>query len=404
MNTIAFFTENSSFTYTAVYTAFGAAAAFICSVLTALYLRRRIGPVIIGAAVSVFTGVLCARLVYWYCRPEQFSSFFSCLTDFRSGGYSLAGAFAGVLIAAVIVRAVRLTDSILSLLDCYAPGAAIGIAIGRLGGFFTTDDKGNFVFNNSRYFRLPFSFPVTDEVTGSVEWRFATFFWESVSGFVIFAAIAAVMVYLTSVVNDAQNRCRGALFMTFLSLFGATQATLESMRYDSLRMRSNGFISMTQLAALIMLLVPLVFYLAGLLRAEQKRLRFVVFCSVVLLSLGGAGVTEYFVQRKARYSLLIYPAQLLLLLVVSAVTLLAAYRIYCRDRGASVCDDRTEMPAAVYNTAPETEPAVTSAEDYGTVSAPDGNDDLDFSDESSLSRLLEDIEAEFPAASDTHQP
>jgi len=183
MNEIAYFMETSSISYTAIFAVFGAAAALVCTVLTAALCRHRMAPVMAGAAISLVTSVLCSRLVYWYFNQEQYEGFAYAMTDFRSGGFSMAGVFPGVLLAAFIVRGLGMADDLPALLDCYAPGGALGIAVGRLGGFFTADDKGNFIFTDQKYQRLPLSFPVQDSATGAVEWRFASFFWESMAGF-----------------------------------------------------------------------------------------------------------------------------------------------------------------------------------------------------------------------------
>lgn len=338
MNSIAFFMENSSISYSAIYTALGAAAALICTAITSVFFHQKLLPVMTGAAVSMVTGTLFARIVYWYCCQEQFDGFLSVFTDFGSGGFSLVGAFIGVLLAALAVKLSGLTDSLPALLDCFAPGAALGIAIGRLGGFFSNDDKGNFIFTDSRFHGLPLSVPVQDSVTGSVEWRFASFLWESIAGFVIFAALIALMLILPD--NDSRSSHRGDIFMAFISLFGATQATLESTRYDALHMRSNGFISMMQMAALVMLLVPLVYYSIRLVRLERSARGIIPCCALSLAALVGAGVAEYFVQRRANQAMAIYPVQLLLLLVTSLLTFMLARRMYMSPDAA--CEEADE--------------------------------------------------------------
>ena len=327
MNDIAFFMENSRVSYVAMFVTFGAAAALICSIFTAFLNKHRLGPVMLGAALSMVTGALFSRLVYWYCCPEQYDGIFSALFDFRNGGFSLVGVFVGVILAAVIVRVTKLTDSLPALLDCYAPGAALGIAVGRLGGFFSNDDKGNMLFTDYKDFRLPISVAVQDEMTGSIEWRFASFFWESMAGFAIFGALLLLMVLMPDEKNGSP-RHRGDIFMTFISLFGATQATLESTRYDALHMRSNGFISMMQMASLVMLLVPLVYYSIRLVRSEKSVKGSIVFWAIALAALVGAGVTEYYVQRKANLAPVLHPLQMGLLLVCSTMTLLIAMRMY----------------------------------------------------------------------------
>lgn len=322
MSTIAFFTENSSISYAAIYVALGALAAFLCSSIAAVALKRRAVSVMACGAFSMLLAPVLARLVYWYCRPEQFEGIASAFTDMNRGGYSMVGVLLGVLLSACIVRLLRMTDNLASLLDGLSVGAPLGIAIGRLGGLYTSDDKGNYIFTDTAYHGIPWSVQVQNTVADSVEWRFATFFWESIAGFVIFVILFLMLVLRA----ESESGRPGGLFMAFLSLYGATQAMLESTRYDALHMRSNGFVSMMQMAALIMLLVPLLYYSVKTVGATRSG-KGVVLCDLIaLVTLGGAGVAEYYVQRKANYAMTIYPIQLVLLLTASVVTLILAAR------------------------------------------------------------------------------
>jgi len=136
------------------------------------------------------------------------------------------------------------------------------------------------------------------------------------------------MMYLKPV-NRGSGR-HGMLFMAFISLFGATQAALESTRYDALHMRSNGFISLMQLVSLILLLIPMVYYSVRLIRADKQSLK--PFCIVIwgvgLVMLGAAGVCEYLIQRKAKMAMSLHPLQLIALLIFSLMTMFVAMRMY----------------------------------------------------------------------------
>ncbi len=323
MNEIVIFTQENSVTYAAIYIAIGAVAAFVCSVLTAVMTDRKFMPVMACGALSVVIAPIFARVVYWYCRPEQFSGFGSVLQGMNRGGYSMVGVFIGVLLSACLVRLFFITNDLPSLLDCISPGAALGIAIGRMGGYFTDDDKGNFIYTDSQYQRLPFSVLVQDSTTNSGEWRFASFFWEAMAAFAIFALLLAAIIIRS---KFADRYRKGGVFMAFISLYGATQAMLESTRYDALHMRSNGFVSMMQMTALIMLLFPFVFYLVAAIRSKVSLGRIIPCGVLTLAALVGAGVAEYFVQRKANESMKIYPIQLLLLLTACAMTAILSIR------------------------------------------------------------------------------
>lgn len=324
MNEIAFFMEKTSISYTSIFITLAVIAAVACSCLIAASERKNVLSVFACSVLSAVTGTLLSRVVYWYCMPGQFDGILSALTDFSRGGYSLVGVIIGVVLAVLIVRLVRMTDSVLSLMDTIAPGAALGIGIGRLSGFFSADDKGNVVFTEPEMQRLPFAYPVTDETTGSVTWRFASFLWESAAAFLIFAVLM-VLIFLR--ISGIKRMRRGSAAMTFLSMFGATQATLESTRYDALHMRSNGFISLMQLVALIMLLIPAVYYGIKLLVHNRNTKVPYVMWGTLLVAIGGAGFLEYKIQRSLYHALGMYPFQVIALTVVSLATMYMAISI-----------------------------------------------------------------------------
>lgn len=330
MNEIAFFMETQNISYTAIIVTIAIVVSVICAVLTAVSMKRSAAAVMICAAMSMVFAPICARAMYWYCAPQQFGGITKMFTELNDGGYSLAGAMIGVLIAAAVTRLMNVTDDVLSLLECISPAAALGIGIGRLSGFFTNDDKGNMVFTNSALHGLPLSVAVEDEVTGVVEWRFASFMWEALAGFAIFAVLMTLIIRR---MLSGRKGVRGDIFMLFLSLFGATQATLESTRYDALHMRSNGFVSMMQMIALIMLLVPPVYYTVRILKGRKNTDgvlgKVLLKWLAVVACLAGAGVAEYFVQRKGTLAMMIYPIQLLLLLAAAGVTWMLA--VQCRE-------------------------------------------------------------------------
>lgn len=321
MNEIVIFTQNQTISYTAIVISIAVVTTVICAILTAASMRKSITAVMACSGISMIIAPLCSRFVYWYCVPEQFESFLHMFSGMNTGGYSLPGVIIGVALSAFITWKLHVTDDLLSLLDCLAPAAAAGIGIGRLSGFFSNDDKGNLVFKEEALQRFPLSVPVADKVTGVIEWRFASFVWESIAGFIIFAILIAMVLKGNTSKTTTEN---GDIFMVFLSLFGATQASLESTRYDALYMRSNGFISMMQMVALIMILVPVIFYTVKYIKskafASKGIVPLLVVWGVTIVSVGVAGVSEYFIQRKSGYALWIYPVQMLFLIFVYIMT------------------------------------------------------------------------------------
>ena len=169
-----------------------AAGAAIC-IFLALYLGKR-GNAAAGFTVVPLAMVLslaCARLVHWYCRSDSYASLASAMTDYSSGGYALMGVFAGCFLAAVILRLLQVHKNLPRMLDCMCLAGGAGIAVGRLASFFTTSDRGQIVASVQS---LPWVYPVTNAVSGTMEYRLATFVIQAMVTGVIFLALIVFYV------------------------------------------------------------------------------------------------------------------------------------------------------------------------------------------------------------------
>ena len=123
--------------------------------------------------------------------------------------------------------------------DCMAVSGCAGIAVGRLASLFNSSDRGQVIENLKT---LPFVYPVTNAVSGALEYRLATFMIQSMVALLLFAGLSAY--YLS---KDPKGRRKdGDTALIFLLIYGASQVVLDSTRYDSLFFRSNGFVSVVQ--------------------------------------------------------------------------------------------------------------------------------------------------------------
>ena len=206
------------------------ALAVLAAVLMAVALRLRQGKeltaLFIALPFAIVFSLFFARLIHWYCRFEGYESLRAALTG-PEGGYSLIGAFAGTLLAFALVRLLGLTRDLPSLLDSAAPAAALGIALGRLGDLFSTADRGKMLIAGEAYHRLPFASPVTNPVSGAVEWRFGSFFIQSLWAGVIFLILMAVTLWPK---KDREKHAAGGIFLLFMILYCLGQILLDSTR------------------------------------------------------------------------------------------------------------------------------------------------------------------------------
>ena len=124
--------------------------------------------------LTVAFSVPFCRLLHWYCHAEQYGSFSSAMTDYSSGSYVLAGALLGSWLAAWL--ATRLDrQSCASLLDAFAPGAALAVAFIRLSALFNSSCRSKISVTTPALQHLPVGSPILNSA-GALDYRFATFF------------------------------------------------------------------------------------------------------------------------------------------------------------------------------------------------------------------------------------
>jgi len=277
-----------------------AAATAICFFL-AFYLGKSGNGV--GAAVMVplamVASLALARLVHWYSRSDSYAGFEAAMTNYGSGGYALVGVFAGCLLAAVLLRMLYIVRNLPELLDCVCLAGSAGIAVGRLACFFNASDRGQIMASLRE---LPWVYPVTNAVSGAVEYRLATFVLQAM-------ATGAIFVILTLIFLIGHGRKKlkdGDVTLLFLLLYGAAQAVLDSTRYDSLFLRSNGFVSIVQILSAAAIVLAAVTFSVRMVK--QRRLRawqFLLWLGMAA-GLGCAGYMEYYVQRHGNQAAFAY--------------------------------------------------------------------------------------------------
>ena len=317
MEQIAFISGNSVFYWNSVVLALAAGAA--SCIFLAFYLPGgRPGAAAAAVPGALVLSLFFGRLLHWYFRPDSYPGFWSAITDYTSGGYALMGCFVGCAAAAGLVRLLRLEPFAPAMLDAMSLGGCAGIAVGRLACFFSAADRGQLM----PFTALPLAYPVNNVVTGAPEYRLATFVLQAMAAALIFAALAVFFLL-------GKKRRTGDVALLFLLLYGLTQAVLDSTRYDSLYLRSNGFVSAVQLLSAAALVGVSALFSARMVKGRGMRRRYVPLWIGMLALLGGAGYMEYFVQRhgdRALFSYAIMTACLGIFTVLSLLTYRAAVK------------------------------------------------------------------------------
>lgn len=319
MEKIAFISGGTYIYWSSIILALAAAAAI--AFFASLYLRKSDNGVALCLMipVSVVLSVLLARLVHWYCRTDAYASLEAAMTDHSWGGYALMGVFGGCLLTACVLRLLRIEKNLLRMLDCLALAGGAGIAVGRLASLFNASDRGLIVPDSVGF---PFAYPVTNAVSGVVENRLATFMLQSM-------VTALIVLVLAGFLFWSERRQRklpdGDICLLFLVSYGASQIVFDSTRYDSLFMRSNGFISLVQILGLVAVVVPVVMFSVRMVKnGGLRKYHFILWVALAAM-LSGAAYMEYYVQRHGDQAGFAYSVMSACLIGIVVVTVAIRY-------------------------------------------------------------------------------
>ena len=314
MDKIAFYSGGTAIYWNSVILTLAAATA-ICFFL-AFYLGKS-GNGAAGFAVvpvSMVLSLVFARFFHWYCQSDSYQSFSAAMTDYTAGGYALMGVFLGCFLAAGLTRIVCLHRNLPEMLDAMSIAGCAGIAVGRLSSLFNASDRGQVLVN---FRSLPLAYPVSNAVSGAVEYRLATFALQS---------MVALALFLGLTVFYCKGQKRGKLkdgdtCLVFLLLYGASQVVLDSTRYDSLFFRSNGFVSVVQVLGALALVLAVILFSRRMVKARGFRAWQILLWLLIAIAIAGAGYMEYYVQRWGSKALFAYSVMSACLLFVICLTL-----------------------------------------------------------------------------------
>ena len=262
---------------------------------------------VVTIPLALVLSVLFARLIHWYCYAETYNGFRGAMTDWNGGGFALIGVFIGCGLAAAVTRFLKLWDDLPKVLDwmCLAGGA--GIAVGRLGAFFSRADRGRVV---DASIGLPFGSPVLNTVSGAMEHRLATFALQAmVTGMI-------VAILLIAYLRKGEHRRSGDTALLFLLCYSAAQVVLDSTRYDSIYFHFNGFVSIVQVVSAVTMVTVIVIFSRRMVKQRGFDRRYALLWLGMAALVGVAGFMEYYVQRHGSEALFAYSVMSVCLLAV----------------------------------------------------------------------------------------
>ena len=320
MNPIAIYSGTIVIYWSSIIIALGLLACLCMSLALNATNGERNSAMLLFVPLTVLLAVPMCRAVHWYAHIEQYASFGAAMTDYSNGSYVLSAALLAAFVAALIVKALGLCSSAAKLLDAFAPGAALAVAFIRLSSLFNNACRSKIIFQTPALQQLPMASGITTS-TGAVEYRFATFFIH----FILMLVICYMLLVFFGKRRNfpkRHGRTDGDTARMFLLLYSASEVVMDSTRYDSSFLHSNGFVSIVQIAAGVCILGLLVYYSIHSIKANGMRFYHWLGWLGFLATLGGVGASEYLVQRHGNWYMFCYPAMSLCCIGMAGV-------VYC---------------------------------------------------------------------------
>jgi phosphatidylglycerol:prolipoprotein diacylglycerol transferase len=250
------------------------AMALLLGILLAMYHAKREGhdpdSILDLALVVVPLAVIFARIFYVVFMWDQIYSQqpFWHVFAIWEGGLAIYGAvIGGALGVWLYARLSKNKIKFLNFIDILAPSLILGQAIGRWGNFVNQEAYGMAITDPSWQWFPAAVFiqsPVVGNVLQPAGWYMATFFYESIWNFIVFA-------FLFFYLKNSKTRKPGYVFCFYLLGYGIGRVVIEGLREDSLML---GDIRVSQwlsglfiLAAAGVLLYPYIRKAFGTVRA-----------------------------------------------------------------------------------------------------------------------------------------
>lgn len=207
------------------------------------------------ALLCIPLSIICARAYYVAFEWQRYADNPISALYIWEGGIAIYGGVIGGIIAALIFCRWK-KIGFWKLTDMVVPSLVLGQAIGRWGNFFNQEAYGYAVTDPGQQW-FPFSVFIQADQT----WHYATFFYESLACFIIFAVL---MLYRKKAKQD------GNVFLLYFVLYGIERAFVEGLRTDSLYFHLGSLdIRVSQLLSIVMALVCLI---ALLMRMRKRHL------------------------------------------------------------------------------------------------------------------------------------
>ena len=315
----AFCIDNLEITWSTVVVALGVIAAVLLmlGLFPEKHGKRR---VVFSLPFALVFSFLLARLIHYYCNAEQYKSLQKAFFDFSTGSFCFTGVVAGCALAVGLTKIICKKSSVALLSALYAIGLCPVLILARLSMIFGNGCRAKLVIKDERYFGLPFSTEVFLE-GNSIGHYLALFFWSAAALALVLALSLGFWFINAGKVQKRREYGHSALFT--MSVFSAFEIVTDSMRYDKSFLRSNGFVSHAEIFYACILLGIFVFCNIRMVKKNGFRKYYIFIWAAGLICLVGAGVLEYYVQRRGDLFFVLYGCMLILLCGMAALNTVA---------------------------------------------------------------------------------
>lgn len=273
-----------SFTIYGLIAGFALAVLFVVARLFCLKTANA-GQFLRFTVLAVPLALVCSRLVYILSSLSYYTETIGhpeLIFSLRDGGYSMLGAMAGVLLAAFIAEKWGRLPAF-TLMDAVAIGMPAALCVARLAEPLCGMGWGYPYY--SPLFR--FLDGLTENM-GDFSQTHPVFFYEALTALVILSVLLLLR-------RTEAGKLPGDSLLTFLLLYGATQALWESM-LNGEHMKVIHFVKINQVAALVMLLIPLIVWSLRLARIPHYRRNVAAGWALTVVCILSAVVQEFSVE------------------------------------------------------------------------------------------------------------
>jgi len=220
--------------------------------------------------IALLSGIVGARIYYVIFDWDNYKNNLLEIFNTRHGGLAIYGGIIGALIAVYIYgRIKKMSFSI--ILDCVAPGLAIGQVIGRWGNFFNREAFGGYT-DNLFAMQLPVSAVRQNEITRQM-WdhvrQIGGVDYIQVHPTFLYEGIWNIGVFLVLWLFRKHKKFDGEIFLIYLVLYGMGRLWIEGLRTDQLLLPAVG-IPVSQIVSVVAMVIGIILIIRKKLKLKKE--------------------------------------------------------------------------------------------------------------------------------------